>query len=97
LTAKGLDELRKKIVEMATQHSTVGLENVILTNSRHHDLIVRVIGSLKEARKAVDEGYSEEVVLVGLHQGLRLLGEVTGETTIEDILGQIFSTFCIGK
>lgn len=97
LTAAGFDELRKKIVEMVTQHSTVGIENVILTNSRHHDLIVRVIESLKEARKAAEEGYSEEVVLVGLHQGLRLLGEITGETTIEDILDKIFSTFCIGK
>lgn len=98
LTGVGIDELRKKIVEIVTQHSsTLAIENVILTNSRHHELIVRVIESLKEARKAVEEGYSEEVVLVGLHQGLRLLGEITGETTIEDILDKIFSTFCIGK
>lgn len=97
LTGLGIEELRKKIVEMVTQHSNVAIENVILTNSRHHELIVHVIESLKEARKAAEEGYSEEVVLVGLHQGLRLLGEITGETTIEDILDKIFSTFCIGK
>jgi len=36
-------------------------------------------------------------VLVGLHNALRFLGEITGETTTEDILSEIFSTFCIGK
>jgi len=40
---------------------------------------------------------SEEIVLVGLHNALRYLGEITGETTSDEILGQIFSTFCIGK
>ncbi len=97
LTGYGLDDLRKKLFEAIAPHSALGEENVILTNSRHHELIVSAIGALKEARKALDEGYSEEVMLVGMHQALRTLGEVTGETTIEDILGQIFSTFCIGK
>jgi len=40
---------------------------------------------------------SEELILVGLHNALRYLGEITGETTSDDILGKIFSTFCIGK
>jgi tRNA modification GTPase len=43
------------------------------------------------------EGASEELLLVGLHNALRYLDEITGETTTEEILGQIFSTFCIGK
>jgi tRNA modification GTPase len=45
----------------------------------------------------LDAGASEELVLIGLHNGLRFLGEITGETTSEDILSQIFATFCIGK
>jgi tRNA modification GTPase len=40
---------------------------------------------------------SEELVLVGLHNALRFLGEITGETTTEEILSEIFRTFCIGK
>jgi tRNA modification GTPase len=97
LTGEGVDVLRRKVVEVVTSRSRIGTEDVILTNSRHHDLIVRTIRALKEARRALDEGYTEEVILVGLHDALKLLGEITGETTIEDILGQIFSTFCIGK
>jgi tRNA modification GTPase len=45
----------------------------------------------------LDRGASEELVLAGLHNALRFLGEITGETTPDDILAEIFSTFCIGK
>ena len=41
--------------------------------------------------------FSEEFALVDLHAALRALGEITGETTVEDLLGEIFSRFCIGK
>jgi tRNA modification GTPase len=40
---------------------------------------------------------SEEITLIGLHNALRYLGQITGETTTEDMLTRIFSTFCIGK
>jgi tRNA modification GTPase len=43
------------------------------------------------------EGLSEEFVLADLHGALRELGTITGETQIEDLLGEIFSRFCIGK
>jgi tRNA modification GTPase len=58
---------------------------------------VRALSSLEESSRLLNENASEELVLVGLHNALKLLGEITGETTADDILGQIFSTFCIGK
>jgi tRNA modification GTPase len=97
LTGLGIADLRRKIVRIITSYSAFESEDVILTNSRHHDLIVRSIRCLKEAQSALEQRYSEEVILVGLHDALRTLGEITGETTIEDIFDQIFSTFCIGK
>lgn len=97
LTGAGIDELRHTVVEFITSGRAPATEDVILTNSRHHDLIVRAIEALQESRGALEEGYSEEVILVGMHEALRVLGEITGETTVEDILDQIFSTFCIGK
>jgi tRNA modification GTPase len=45
----------------------------------------------------MDKNASVDLVLVGLHDGLRFLGEITGETTTEEILSEIFATFCIGK
>jgi len=97
LTGHGVDELRRQIVEILTSGSAFQPEDVILTNARHHRLIMAAREAILRARQALLDGYSEEVALVGLHDALRSLGEITGEVTIEDILNQIFSTFCIGK
>jgi tRNA modification GTPase len=45
----------------------------------------------------LEQKMSEEIVLIGLHNAIRYLGQITGETTTEDMLTRIFSTFCIGK
>jgi tRNA modification GTPase len=70
---------------------------LLITDSRHHDLLLRALSSLEESSQLLKDNASEELVLVGLLNALKLLGEITGETTADDILGQIFSTFCIGK
>ncbi|MDX6444622.1 MAG: tRNA modification GTPase [Blastocatellia bacterium] len=72
-------------------------EGLLITNARHHDLLVRAIEAISSSEQLLTESASEEVILVGLHNALRYLGDITGETTTEEILGQIFSTFCIGK
>jgi tRNA modification GTPase len=72
-------------------------EGLLITNARHHDLLVRAIEAISSSEQLLTERASEEVILVGLHNALRYLGDITGETTTEEILGQIFSTFCIGK
>jgi tRNA modification GTPase len=70
---------------------------LLITNARHHDLLARSIEAIASSEQLLIERASEELVLVGLHKALRDLGAITGETTTEEILGQIFSTFCIGK
>lgn len=97
LTGAGIDELRRTLVDFIASGRAPAAEDAILTNARHHDLIVRAIRALRESQGALKGGYTEEVILVGMHEALRVLGEITGETTVEDILDQIFSTFCIGK
>lgn len=72
-------------------------ESLLITSARHHDLLLRAIEALESSTRLLVEGASEELLLVGLHNALRYLNEITGETTTEEILGQIFSTFCIGK
>jgi tRNA modification GTPase len=70
---------------------------LLITNARHYDLLCSTQRELETAREALRERQSEELVLVPLHNALRFLGQITGETTTEDILSEIFSTFCIGK
>lgn len=96
LTGAGLDQLITAILEPfgSVDSESVGL---LITDSRHYDLLRRAESSLAESIELLDQNASEEVVLVGLHNALRFLGEITGETTADDILTQIFSTFCIGK
>jgi tRNA modification GTPase len=96
LTGQGLDYLSTAILEPfgSVDSEAVGL---LITDSRHYDLLRRAQSSLEESMELLDQSASEELVLVGLHNALKFLGEITGETTAEDILTQIFSTFCIGK
>jgi tRNA modification GTPase len=70
---------------------------LLITNARHHDLLRGAVESVKASEELLKMRASEELILVGLHNALRFLGEITGETTSDEILGRIFSTFCIGK
>ncbi len=92
----GLESLRAAILEPFA-NGNVHSEGLLITNARHHDLLVRSIEAIVSAEDLLQQRASEELILVGLHSALRYLGEITGETTTDEILGQIFSTFCIGK
>lgn len=96
LTGEGLINLSAAILDAfgGVDSEDVGL---LVTDSRHHDLLGRAESSLRQSLQALSDSASEELVLVGLHNALKFLGEITGETTTEDILAEIFSTFCIGK
>jgi len=92
----GLEGLRAAILHPFA-NGNAGNEGLLITNARHHDLLGRAIDAISSSSRLLDAHTSEEIVLIGLHNALRHLGEITGETTTEEILGQIFSTFCIGK
>ena len=68
-----------------------------MTNARHYDLLKSAEDELDNAISALNDELSEELILVSLHNALKYLGQITGETTTEDILSQVFATFCIGK
>ena len=95
-TGEGLARLRAAI--LASLNSN-GREDgsLLITNARHHDLLCNTQREIEVARAALRDRHSEELVLVPLHNALRFLGQITGETTTEDILSEIFATFCIGK
>lgn len=95
-TGEGLDNLYAAILGPfgIVDSEAAGL---LITDSRHYDLLRRAQASLEGSVQLFNESASEELVLVGLHNALQFLGEITGETTTDDILAEIFSTFCIGK
>ena len=95
-TGAGLEDLRAAILEpfAAQDMQDTGL---LITDARHFDLLQRAQNALRSSNELFRQRASEELVLVGLYDALRLLGEITGETTPDDVLSQIFATFCIGK
>src|SRR6185295_13707913 len=95
-TGEGLSMLRAAILASVNSNG-VDEGGLLITNARHYDLLCSTQRELETAREALRERQSEELVLVPLHNALRFLGQISGETTTEDILSEIFATFCIGK
>lgn len=95
-TGEGLTELESAIVEPFSIHD-IESSTFLISDARHHDLLLRARAGVESSIELMESKTSEEIVLVGLHNALRYLGEITGETTTEDMLTRIFSTFCIGK
>lgn len=96
VTAEGLSDLRAAILKPFVNGNPAD-EGLMVTNARHYDLLLRAIEALTSSQQLIRDGAGEEIVLIDLHNALRFLGTITGETTTEEMLGQIFSTFCIGK
>ena len=69
----------------------------MLTSLRHHQAVVAALTAVQDAARANAEGTPHEMILLDLYRALAALDSLTGQTTSEDILNLIFSTFCIGK
>lgn len=95
-TGDGIDSLRKFILSFFSLED-VENKGFLLSDARHFDLLSRAKSEIESSYHLISERASEEIILIGLHNALVLLGQVTGETTSEDVLTRIFSTFCIGK
>lgn len=95
-TGAGLSALESAVLKPFYSSETIGTD-FLVTNARHFDLLQRATQSLRNADQLLGERASEELILVGLYDALHLIGGISGETTTEDVLTEIFSTFCIGK
>ena len=95
LTGEGITALRERILALATGGAAA--EPGMLTNLRQHQAVITALGALGDAAKANSGGIPHEMILLDLYRALWALDSLTGQTTSDDILNLIFSTFCIGK
>jgi tRNA modification GTPase len=95
-TGAGVDKLRAAIIKSFGEFEATD-SSLLITDARQHDLLRRASAEVQSSAELLAEGRSEELVVIGLTNALGFIGEITGETTTEDILTEIFSTFCIGK
>jgi tRNA modification GTPase len=94
-TGSGIENLQAAILSGISGSSQQ--EGILITNLRHCQKLEEMEKNLRHGAEALNKGLSEEFALIDLHSGLRKLGEITGETHVEDLLDEIFSRFCIGK
>ncbi|OFX61677.1 MAG: tRNA uridine-5-carboxymethylaminomethyl(34) synthesis GTPase MnmE [Bacteroidetes bacterium GWA2_30_7] len=75
----------------------VGNDETIVTNIRHYEALLNASDSILNIVKGVENGISGDLLSIDIHQTLYYLGEITGQVTVDEILENIFSKFCIGK
>jgi tRNA modification GTPase len=97
ITGEGIPELRAEILKHVAGEKGTQQESGFLTNSRHQQLVDDSLKALGAASFAVRNNTPHEMILLDLYHALRPLDSITGETTADDILNLIFSSFCIGK
>jgi tRNA modification GTPase len=97
LTGQGFERLTATIFRRLAGDGARDGDDIMITDARQHAAVRRSLEQLMSARELMLQGELEEIILLRLHGALQSLGEITGETLTEDILGQIFSTFCVGK
>jgi tRNA modification GTPase len=98
LTGEGMESLETAIA--ATLQGGIGPADAgdeVAINARHQDCVRRSLAFLSAAEEALAGGIPPEFIAEELRASLEALGEVVGRTDNEDLLGRIFSSFCIGK
>lgn len=92
----GLDNLRFKLGEVV-EKERLNSDSVIITNLRHYEALLHVSESLERVITGLEENIQEDLLAIDIRQAIHYLGEITGEITTDEILGNIFKNFCIGK
>jgi tRNA modification GTPase len=92
----GLDKLRSKLGKIL-EKERLNQEGVIITNIRHYEALRHVSESLERVISGLSEQLPDDLIAIDIRQAIHYLGEITGEITTDEILGNIFKNFCIGK
>jgi tRNA modification GTPase len=92
----GLDEL-KILLGKVIEKENLTYDDVIITNARHYEALKHVTESLERVENGLNSGLPSDLIAVDIRHAIHYLGEITGEITSDEILGNIFKNFCIGK
>ena len=97
-TGDGMDLLRKALVKESSLPSNLDMTHSVVTNVRHYNALLQSLEALRRAKQAFADHTPTDLIAEDLRQCLHHLGEITGtEITSDDVLHNIFATFCVGK
>jgi tRNA modification GTPase len=92
----GIDDLKKQLLSFV---NTGALRNneTIVTNTRHYDSLLKAIEEIQKVKYGLQNSLSSDLMAIDIKQALYYFGEITGQVTNDELLGNIFANFCIGK
>ncbi len=92
----GIDELKNSLLSFV---NTGALRNneTIVTNTRHYDSLLKALEEIQKVQFGIQSNLSSDLMAIDIKQALYYFGEITGEVTNDELLGNIFANFCIGK
>lgn len=92
----GVDELKDKLLSFV---NTGALRNneTIVTNTRHYDSLLKALEEIQKVQFGLQSGLPADLMAIDIRQALYYFGEITGQVTNDELLGNIFANFCIGK
>ena len=93
---EGISELETRLLSLVDSGALSG-DTTIVTNSRHYDALLKALEEIQKVKEGLDMDLSSDLMAIDIRQALYHLGEITGSVTTDDLLGNIFSNFCIGK
>lgn len=93
---EGIEELKNALLAYV---NTGALRNneTIVTNTRHYDSLLKALEEIQKVKWGLDAGISSDLMAIDIRSALHYFGEITGEVTNDELLGNIFANFCIGK
>jgi tRNA modification GTPase len=92
----GVEELKDKLISFV---NTGALRNneTIVTNTRHYDSLLKALEEIQKVQFGLQSGLPADLMAIDIRQALYYFGEITGQVTNDELLGNIFANFCIGK
>ena len=96
-SGEGLVELRQRMVDAVHLLSSVSPDQTLISNVRHLNALQSAHTALKEVQQGMGSGLTGDLLTIDIRTVLHYIGEITGEISTEEVLGNIFGKFCIGK
>jgi len=96
-TGMGVESVKSALLPQLVSDSFEAAESLMVANARHRDALRRASASLDQALESVRGGMAGELISIDVRAAADALGEITGAITTDEILGRIFSEFCVGK
>ena len=95
-TGAGVEVLKSKLLSLV-QTGKLRNNDTIITNVRHYDALGEALKSIQNVQSGLDAGLSGDLMAIDIREALHHFGRITGEISTDDLLGNIFANFCIGK